>query len=122
MFSNIMVQVLVMKTLHTVDPLHIILCFTSSKRRHVVIFKLHLASIHQLQKNSQTFYTNIIWNVRLFERPVYLPRDLAPYIEVFRPHTNTCTRVYPEVSGLAAWSEDCKWYNSLPPSAVVSLF
>jgi hypothetical protein len=34
------------------------------------------------------------------------------------PHT----RVYPKVSGLAAWSENCKWYNSLPLGAVVSLF
>jgi hypothetical protein len=32
------------------------------------------------------------------------------------------TRVYPEVSGLAAWSENCKWYSSLPLGAVVSLF
>jgi hypothetical protein len=32
------------------------------------------------------------------------------------------TRVYPKVSGLAAWSENCKWYSSLPLSAVVSLF
>jgi hypothetical protein len=32
------------------------------------------------------------------------------------------TRVYPKVSGLAAWSEKCKWYSSLPLSAVVSLF
>jgi hypothetical protein len=32
------------------------------------------------------------------------------------------TRVYPKFSGLAAWSEDCKWYSSLPLSAVVSLF
>jgi hypothetical protein len=31
-------------------------------------------------------------------------------------------RVYPEVSGLAAWSENCKWYNSLPLGAVVSQF
>jgi hypothetical protein len=23
-------------------------------------------------------------------------------------------RVYPQVSGLAAWSENCKWYSSLP--------
>jgi hypothetical protein len=30
------------------------------------------------------------------------------------------TRVYPKVAGLAAWSEDCKWYSSLPLSAVVS--
>jgi hypothetical protein len=25
------------------------------------------------------------------------------------------TRVYPKVSGLTAWSENCKWYSSLPP-------
>jgi hypothetical protein len=31
-------------------------------------------------------------------------------------------RVYPKVSGLAAWSENCKWYSSLPLGAVVSLF
>jgi hypothetical protein len=32
------------------------------------------------------------------------------------------TRVYPEVSGLATWSENLKWYSSLPLGAVVSLF
>jgi hypothetical protein len=32
------------------------------------------------------------------------------------------TRVYPKVSGLAAWSENCKWYSSVPLGAVVSLF
>jgi hypothetical protein len=32
------------------------------------------------------------------------------------------TRVHPKVSGLAAWSENCKWYSSLPLGAVVSLF
>jgi len=31
-------------------------------------------------------------------------------------------RVYPKVSGLADWSENCKWYSSLPLGAVVSLF
>jgi hypothetical protein len=30
--------------------------------------------------------------------------------------------VYPKVSGLAAWSEKCKWYSSLPLGSVVSLF
>jgi hypothetical protein len=30
--------------------------------------------------------------------------------------------VYPKVSGLAAWSENCKWYSFLPLRAVVSLF
>jgi hypothetical protein len=32
------------------------------------------------------------------------------------------TTVYPKVSGLAAWSENYKWYSSLPLAAVVSLF
>jgi hypothetical protein len=31
-------------------------------------------------------------------------------------------RVYPEASGMAAWSENCKWYRSLPLDAIVSLF
>jgi hypothetical protein len=31
-------------------------------------------------------------------------------------------RMYPEVSGLATWSENCKWYSFLPLGAVVSLF
>jgi hypothetical protein len=31
-------------------------------------------------------------------------------------------RVYSKVSGLAAWSENCKWYSSLLLVAVVSLF
>jgi hypothetical protein len=30
--------------------------------------------------------------------------------------------VYPKVSELAAWSDNCKWYSSLPQGAVVSLF
>jgi hypothetical protein len=30
--------------------------------------------------------------------------------------------VYPKVSGLATWSENSKWYSSVPLSAVVSLF
>jgi hypothetical protein len=32
------------------------------------------------------------------------------------------TRLYPKVSGLAAWSENCKFYSPLPLGAVVSLF
>jgi hypothetical protein len=29
------------------------------------------------------------------------------------------TRVYPKVSGLAAWSENSKWYSSLPLGAFI---
>jgi hypothetical protein len=32
------------------------------------------------------------------------------------------TRVYPKVSGLAAWNENCLWYSSLSLGAVISLF
>jgi hypothetical protein len=32
------------------------------------------------------------------------------------------TRVYPEVSGLAVWSENYKWYSCLPLGAVIWLF
>jgi hypothetical protein len=32
------------------------------------------------------------------------------------------TRVYPKVSGLAAWSGSCKWCSSVPLVAVLSLF
>jgi len=45
-----------------------------------------------------------------------LPRTMLPAIR------NPGARVYPKVSGLAAWSENCKWYSSLPLGAVVSLF
>jgi hypothetical protein len=37
-------------------------------------------------------------------------------------HTYTYTRVYPKVSGLAIWSENCKRYSSLPQGAALSLF
>jgi hypothetical protein len=40
----------------------------------------------------------------------------------FKTQQYECTRVYPKVSGLAAWSENCKLYSSLPLGAVVSLF
>jgi hypothetical protein len=37
-------------------------------------------------------------------------------------HNDENMRVYPEVSGLAAWNKNCKWYSFLLLSAVVSLF
>jgi hypothetical protein len=37
-------------------------------------------------------------------------------------YISTSTRVDPKVSLLAAWSENCKRYSSLPLGAVVSLF
>jgi len=31
-------------------------------------------------------------------------------------------KVYPKISGLAAWRENCKWYKPVPLGAVLSLF
>jgi hypothetical protein len=40
-------------------------------------------------------------------------------IEVTKDSGTGMTYVYPKVSGLAAWSENCKRYSSLPLSAAV---
>jgi hypothetical protein len=37
-------------------------------------------------------------------------------------HVYLYMRVYPKVSGVATWSENCKWCSSLALGAVVSLF
>jgi hypothetical protein len=62
------------------------------------------------------------------------PRDTlhcsVSYVHTYvrtRTYTHTqirarAAKVYPKVSGLAAWSENCKQYKSLPLHAVVSLF
>jgi hypothetical protein len=34
----------------------------------------------------------------------------------------TITRVYPKVSGLAAWSDNCKWYSSLHQAQLYRYF
>jgi hypothetical protein len=41
-------------------------------------------------------------------------------LPIWMPYSHT--RMYPKVSGLSAWSENWKWYSSLPLGAVVSLF
>jgi hypothetical protein len=42
--------------------------------------------------------------------------------ELHNMKTSCNMGVYPKISGLAAWSKNCKWYSSLPLGAVVSLF
>jgi hypothetical protein len=42
--------------------------------------------------------------------------------EVYRRKSSWYMRAYPKVAGLTAWSENCKWYSSLPLGVVVSLF
>jgi hypothetical protein len=39
-----------------------------------------------------------------------------------RPLERLRTRMYPKVSGLAAWSKNCRWYSFPPLGALVSLF
>jgi hypothetical protein len=50
--------------------------------------------------------------------------DLIPLFrcENLKSRNTRYTRVYPNVSILAAKSKNCKWYSSLPLDAVVSLF
>jgi len=52
--------------------------------------------------------------VLLGEQPVEIKRTVNT---VF-----ICFTTYPKVSGLAAWSENCKGYSCLPLGAVASLF
>jgi hypothetical protein len=52
---------------------------------------------------------------------VAIEEDLKP-IRVLPRVPQLLRRVYPKVSRLAARSENCKWYSSLPLGAVVSLF
>jgi hypothetical protein len=39
-----------------------------------------------------------------------------------RAFTSPYMKKYPKVSNLASWSENCKWYSSLPLGAVLSPF
>jgi hypothetical protein len=48
------------------------------------------------------------------------PRNILGESSLEETHGHT--RVYPKVSGLDAWSENCKWYSSLPLGAVVSQY
>jgi hypothetical protein len=73
------------------------------------------------------FYASYIW--RLCERKW---SSLIFYLHPLRfclPYWYSCSyiaginmRMYPKVSGLAAWRENCKWYSSLPRGGAVSLF
>jgi hypothetical protein len=52
----------------------------------------------------------------------YGPQDSQPRESSrIRGGVLNITRVFPKVSGLAAWNENCKWFSSLPLGAVVSL-
>jgi hypothetical protein len=50
------------------------------------------------------------------------PKYLIYSKRLFIGNMVTNTRVYPKVSGLAVWSENCKWYGSLPLDTVSWFF
>jgi hypothetical protein len=55
----------------------------------------------------------------------FCPTRMRPQVfqpVLFQKYYPVLSWVYPEVTALAAWSENCKWYSSLPLGAVVSLF
>jgi hypothetical protein len=84
-------------------------------------------------------YKHIVLQARFLRIDSSFVRDHAVKIHVWRTKisdtrvfwTSCCyqvtfwvlhTKVYPKVSGLAAFSENCKWYSSLPLGAFASLF
>jgi hypothetical protein len=50
-----------------------------------------------------------------------LSRGCADSKQISYETTRMHPRVYRKVSGLTAWSDNCKWYSSLPLVVVVSL-
>jgi hypothetical protein len=100
--------------------------------KNLLTFSLHSKDLNIKIKNSIILRAES--KFRVFENRV-LRRTLGPKREEVagdwrRLHNEELhyfyatpnTRMYPKVSGLAAWSENCNWYSSLPLGAVVSPF
>jgi len=68
--------------------------------------------------NKNYFYSKV--SIRLNLGNDYRGSDY--YFQLYRALSWKHMRMYPKVSGLAAWSENCKWYSSVPLGAIVSLF
>jgi len=73
----------------------------------------------------QTVFWYCFWAAEFVYLPENTDGELARIITT--PYdtaevTSIRTRVIPKVSGLAAWSQNCKWYSSLQLGRVVSLF
>jgi hypothetical protein len=66
-----------------------------------------------------------IWNVQDVSNSFSEEKSKLIAVILTEHHTRKAywgsggSRVYPKVSGLASWSENCKWYGSLPLGAVL---
>jgi hypothetical protein len=81
-------------------------------------FSDYITLYHSIKKRP------VLW---LFSKTFLLMRSQKKQIFFLRKwawrcHIALCRRVHPKVSGVAAWSKNCKWYSSLALGAVVSLF
>jgi hypothetical protein len=77
----------------------------------------------------ETYTVGMVVNLHAFQAngsqhfPVQEPvKQQWSFPRTYTALVSHCTRMYPEVSGLTAWSENCKRYSFLPLGAVVSLF
>jgi len=83
-------------------------------------FLLQSEGLTFTRHNSPRFF---LWGY--IKDAVYVPPSdiiLPEIAERIGAAATSVTRMYPKVSGLSAWSDNCKWYTSLPLGAVVSLF
>jgi hypothetical protein len=76
---------------------------------------------YRTHTRNQTWHAFSCRSSEFLSHRLYLP-SLVTDVGELPPKRLANTRVYPKVSGLAAWSENCKRYSSLPLDAVVSLF
>jgi hypothetical protein len=60
----------------------------------------------------------VLLTVIMFGEEALVKLSASPCYFILGPNR----RVYPKVSGLAACSENCKWYSFVPLAAVISLF
>jgi hypothetical protein len=76
---------------------------------------------YYVHKSRHWYLSRARWIQSVYSKPASL-RSIVILSSHLRSSFLPRSRLYPKVSGLAAWSESCKWHSFLPLSAVVSLF